>query len=678
MPSRKKKIAILGGGVGAMACALELLNQAPDKFDVTVYQVGWRLGGKGASGRNSALGYRIEEHGPHLWFGCYANAFRLMQLAYKNANYNGTDLRQKFSESFIGRSHFTLAEKRNGHWISDWNLELPIRGVGHPDGVELSEAEIVASYGLELGNFLSYASAQVPIIGTFINSAVTSATATLGDLQLSALQLAIQAALYSPVGALSETARRLLILAELGVTTMKGILSDDISTRGFDSVNNEDLKDWLKRHGLHPASSWTPPLRMFYDMAFSYKKGDMSSNANAQFAAGVALRSILRIVAAYKEAPWYFMKGGMGDVVFAPFYIALKKLGVKFEFFSETLELNLSTDKKSIARVKILEQAMLKSPLVEYAPLIKVPNLPDQAYWPTEPLYDQINEGTALQGSVANHLNFEERTSPNSTQGWAEWSSLVHPKERLLERIIDEATASNPNMFDDVVLAISVGALAPITKELSDESAQWKSMLSMQTIATQNFQAWLTDDLTSLGAAHSGLNPIIASFEEPYSTICDFNQTLSVEAWEYRDSLGNILKPKSVLYAYSCSADGVGMPTATHVREWISKHWAEMFPNTKDIATNKVNFNAFFAPPLKVGDERANYIYARRNDYGASRYVSSMPGEISKRIETDKSGFENLFLAGDWTKNGLDVGAVESAATSGVLAAKALIKKHHF
>ncbi len=47
---------------------------------VTVYQRGWRLGGKGASSRG-AHG-RIEEHGLHVWLGYYDNAFRLMREAY--------------------------------------------------------------------------------------------------------------------------------------------------------------------------------------------------------------------------------------------------------------------------------------------------------------------------------------------------------------------------------------------------------------------------------------------------------------------------------------------------------------------------------------------------------------------------------------------------------------------
>src|SRR3954464_12789132 len=62
-----------------MTAAFELSR--PERgYDVTVFQQGWRLGGKGASGRGPSG--RIEEHGLHVWLGYYDNAFRLMRDCY--------------------------------------------------------------------------------------------------------------------------------------------------------------------------------------------------------------------------------------------------------------------------------------------------------------------------------------------------------------------------------------------------------------------------------------------------------------------------------------------------------------------------------------------------------------------------------------------------------------------
>ena len=49
-----------------------------------------------------------------------------------------------------------------------------------------------------------------------------------------------------------------------------------------------------------------------------------------------------------------------------------------------------------------------------------------------------------------------------------------------------------------------------------------------------------------------------------------------------------------------------------------------------------------------------------------------VPGSVKDRLWPNESGFENLFLAGDWTRNGIDGGSVEAAVTSGMLAARAI------
>ncbi|HEY1448328.1 MAG TPA: NAD(P)-binding protein, partial [Caulobacteraceae bacterium] len=76
------KIAILGGGMAALSAAYQLTKtpalQAANQ--VTVYQLGWRLGGKAASGMDS-LGRNLE-HGLHVWFGCYENTFQMIQEVY--------------------------------------------------------------------------------------------------------------------------------------------------------------------------------------------------------------------------------------------------------------------------------------------------------------------------------------------------------------------------------------------------------------------------------------------------------------------------------------------------------------------------------------------------------------------------------------------------------------------
>ena len=120
-----KKIAILGGGIGSLAAAYKLTQQ-PDwknRFDITVYQMGWRLGGKGASSRNQAFGDRIEEHGLHVWAGFYENAFALMRAAYAARPPCDSPI-QTVEDAFIPESHVILADNSSGKW-EPWNLYFP-------------------------------------------------------------------------------------------------------------------------------------------------------------------------------------------------------------------------------------------------------------------------------------------------------------------------------------------------------------------------------------------------------------------------------------------------------------------------------------------------------------------------------------------------------------------------
>ena len=85
----RRRIVILGGGMAGLAAAWRLSDPDGEPAEVTVYQRGWRLGGKGASSRGP--NGRIEEHGLHVWLGFYDNAFRLLRSCYEELDRPGTD-----------------------------------------------------------------------------------------------------------------------------------------------------------------------------------------------------------------------------------------------------------------------------------------------------------------------------------------------------------------------------------------------------------------------------------------------------------------------------------------------------------------------------------------------------------------------------------------------------------
>ena len=92
---------------------------------ITVYQRGWRLGGKGASSRG--VHGRIEEHGLHVWFGWYENAFRLLRECYAELDRTVRDPEcpvGTLSDALIPSGVISLAECRGGA-LGHWTTHMP-------------------------------------------------------------------------------------------------------------------------------------------------------------------------------------------------------------------------------------------------------------------------------------------------------------------------------------------------------------------------------------------------------------------------------------------------------------------------------------------------------------------------------------------------------------------------
>jgi hypothetical protein len=64
--------------------------------------------------------------------------------------------------------------------------------------------------------------------------------------------------------------------------------------------------------------------------------------------------------------------------------------------------------------------------------------------------------------------------------------------------------------------------------------------------------------------------------------------------------------------------------------------------------------------------------YVRVNVNPSDRYVQSVPGSVEQRLRPDGSGVDNLYLAGDWVRIGLNAGCIEQAVLGGRAAARAI------
>ena len=297
----KKKIAVLGGGVGSMTAAFEI-TESPgweEKYDITVYQLGWRLGGKGASGRNRRMNNRIEEHGLHLWFGYYENAFNSMRRCYEAL---GRDPSLPLSTCIGGanpafKPHelFVLCQFWESKW-SQWQLMPPVIGSEVPgDGKVPPFWEILDRL---LGFLHEHYLAEVPKpVRTILEDKETLADHVhdlLGKLGLvhgeskggaseidaarkivrkmslaDTIEEELKKELLLAVNAMGHFLQRLtaalesdfaekienlfgveplihrwLSLIDLGFYTFKGIIIDDVFEKGFDQLDHLDLREW--------------------------------------------------------------------------------------------------------------------------------------------------------------------------------------------------------------------------------------------------------------------------------------------------------------------------------------------------------------------------------------------------------------------------------------------------
>jgi len=384
------KVAVVGGGCASIAAAFELTRpEHGGKYDVTVYQLGWRLGGKGASGRGPAS--RIEEHGLHVWLGFYENSFRLLRECYAELGRDPKKYRiANWRDAFCTDHEIGMAEQSSrGGWLA-WTAHFP-----PSDGLP---GDPLTTYNpFALGSYLARAAALLRALLYEVKTRVGEAPAPAvspaqyreqsSESLITAIQRLLQYGIVATSAGLLEALtilevlfKTLPVLPENMLTTfienvaqtVRRSLEDMViadhearcrweiidlmvaifvgaarfgllyDPRGLDAINDYDCREWLRLNGASERSLASAFMRGLYDLALAYEGGDRKRGA---LAAGQGLRGSLRMFFTYRGAMFWKMRAGMGDVVFAPFYEVLKRRGVKFEFFHRLENVKLSSSR---------------------------------------------------------------------------------------------------------------------------------------------------------------------------------------------------------------------------------------------------------------------------------------------------------------------------------------------
>lgn len=676
----KIPVAILGGGPSALCCAWYLTSvpELRERYDLTVYTMGWKLGGKGASGRGAHD--RIEEHGLHVLFGAYHSFFRTLRDCYDELDRPAGHPLRTWRDAFKGHDFGVVEDYFDGAW-QPWALAFP-RNAAVPGDSALMDSRdylrmaVQSVIELTFGWKALTALSRHTKLFDFRNErddgpdfAVRLAVRLLEDLVRISHDVALEAEEHDRrllrvlrwlrdlswpiVGRLSErnlTAHRFWLGLDFLLAFLGGIVSDGVLLPGgFARIDHLDFREWLERHGAHPKSLDSPFGRMIYDAAFSYAGGDPK---RLSIAAGVAVHLLLGF-GMYRGHMYWKMQAGMGDTVFAPLYLALKARGVRFEFFQKVESLHLSADGSRIERVRMSRQARLAPGVSAYDPLVHVKGL---ECWPNEPRWEQLRDADALRA-----YDLE--------------SYYDQPPD--LERYDLHAGHD----FETLVFGIPIGAVPLLCEELL-EHPRWRAMCEHVTsVQTQSFQLWTKPDLAALGWAMP--SPLLSVYEDPLNTWCDMSQVIPMEGWP------EALAPGCISYFTGPQPGPRFAPHPDKDPDFQRRQFAlarrsalafvksgllGLLPDAVASAGPPPEFdwNLLVDPRNRVGEARFDAQYWRSNCGPSERCTLAEPGSIRHRMGAGDTGFHNLVVTGDWIDNGIYAACMEGAFNAGILAARAV------
>ncbi|HWJ25333.1 MAG TPA: hypothetical protein VNS32_02265, partial [Flavisolibacter sp.] len=335
-------------------------------YEITVYQMGWRIGGKGASGREKVPDYsdplqnnqRILEHGLHAWFGWYDNAFHQFQDCYTHLNWGMEHRFNTWDKAFTPEDNVVIMQSiHNGTQWQGWEINVPaIPGepgntvelpslqeyhqiliqkihsyfISHPIGKKYAATSTKMHEGLfEKGKELiehlfervveDSASQILKTIENLIASNQKELRKTLHPVRGQIISLIDHFLrwLYNIIGDECDQnfeTQKFFTLIDCGLAIVKGLIADNVLYNGLNSINSLDFKEWLKMHGATDVTLNSALVRTVYDSCFAYRKG---IKQYPDLEAGVALRICFGIALGSREHWIWKMNAGMGDTIFS-------------------------------------------------------------------------------------------------------------------------------------------------------------------------------------------------------------------------------------------------------------------------------------------------------------------------------------------------------------------------
>jgi uncharacterized protein with NAD-binding domain and iron-sulfur cluster len=721
----KKKIAILGSGMSSLTAAYELSSYEnwQDHYDITIYQMGWRLGGKTATGRGP--NERIQEHGIHIAQGWYENAFRLIQDSYKECEKHNLmpDSPFKSWDEAFDRENTTLLthfDPKTNQWIKK-NIIFPtneyIPGQGGPlpfsailekaiglvaeilFGIDPNKESLVKKasesakeiqhpnhplwnifkshfedfvknkvFKHEGEKLLNYVSELVKnLTNEDFNHDEREEHHSLIN-ELLNLLFKWSKKLIDSISEHDEYFYWLAVFVEFGLINMKGTFADVYDSKthelDYERINHLDYREWLKSHRASDRLLSSAMVRFLYTGTFHNLTG---TDQQGSLAAGVGLH-FLTNSAGYKGSFVWKFKAGTADTMITPIYLVLKNRGVKFKFFHKVEQVHYS-DSGEIEKVSMAEQVTFKNGT--YNPTYKLKGID---VWPGEPLYDQIDNE---QAKALKKGNFDLEES------WCGWKN------------VGKLTLEKGKDFDYVVLGIPIDVLGGnegICKEIIENNETWKNMYNhVKSISTMSMQLWLKPTLKELGMNLSdwgfpeGSLPNLVTYADPQYSFIDMSQVLPYEDWKGNEPgvlmyyTGSFLDPEVIPPFSQHNYPHEQLERIMRISEqWLRDKMGWFFKNATTLEYPEgMKFDVIhdFSENAKTDYARLKTQFFRANVNPTDRYTLSLPGSNKYRLKANESGFDNLILTGDWINFGVNVGYYEGAIVSGLQAGQVVRDK---
>lgn len=721
MTKPKKKIAVLGGGMAALTAVYQLSQY--EKYDIDVYQIGWRLGGKGASGRNPEKGDRIEEHGLHVWLGFYDNAFSIMHKVYEELDRAKADpLSRMYKQdksgieysdplnAFTSVNRLNMLETTPSGERKPWHIEFPTNSLEpglHDEAISLWDYVDLALKWIirDLFGDLFEPEGCLKRVASFFQRNKYDAFATLPEKIVKPTDEVRRVLADRNINKVVESENREKVLWHI-IYQLLNALGSDVDKHSSEDHSvlvwllKEVMNEWWERikDTINTNDDERRKWVLTY-LATSYIAGCLESQVlykgfnqlndmdlREWFYTIQLVEDPLANELAIQSAPMqtlydlaFHYEGGNTDKPRLAAGIAIEILARLALGYKGSVLYFMNAGMGDTIFAPLYQ--LLKRRGVKFHFFHRVTELglsEDKKSVQTVKISRQVNlnvgeyEPLILVKDLACWPNNPiyaqivegeqlKKDGVNLEHAWNTW------KDTGGELTLDAEKGD----FDHVILGITLATLPPITQQLK-ENDNWKAMLGgIKTVQTQAVQIWFNRDAKALGVDE--LRPVVGAYVEPYSSLSDFSHLLSRENWPENG-------PKHLIY--DCGVmDDLPDETQPKANKRVRKNALEFLNNdarglwpkaTNPQNPNGLDWNALYAADDIKDENRLDAQYLRANVDPTERYVLSLPETIHYRIKANESGFDRLILAGTWTNLGFNIACIEAAVISGMQAARVL------